>query len=66
MPQRSALDWGVVAALCWPHLLYATVWYQPSRWLRLFPKRPVVQFARAAFVGKCTKYSCPEAVAKAC
>ncbi|KAK9826416.1 hypothetical protein WJX81_002088 [Elliptochloris bilobata] len=45
-------DWALVSAITAPHVLYAAVWLHPTVWRRLFRRRPVTAFQRAAFIGK--------------
>lgn len=52
MDSVEASNWGVVACLALPHLLYAFIWFFPQRWMAAFKKSSVVIFENVAWALK--------------
>lgn len=43
---------AVFGAIALPHFLYAYIWFNPEKWMKMFPKSPVDAFATAGAIGK--------------
>jgi hypothetical protein len=45
-------EWGVVASLASPHMLYAFIWFFSGVWMRMFKKKSVEVFETIAWLLK--------------
>ncbi len=52
MDALSLTNWGVVAALAAPHILYAFIWCLPDLWMKVFKKKSVDVFGTVAWLLK--------------
>lgn len=52
MDALAVSNWGVVAALAIPHILYAFIWFLPGLWMKAFKRKSVEVFETAAWLLK--------------